>query len=234
MFFLKVISVSLFCFVLIAGLGFALFRMEYDLLALSQEGALLENLSLIFGFLALFFGGFHAFSSKNIGWLLFCSWVLIIILREIDGHKMVTSDSFLKTRFYLSPDIPLIEKIFGTSVIILLIAILLKTILWAVPVLKDNWNEIFRRKYKEYALLLIFLSFALFSSGKILDSAFRILPAIEIYKDVIGSPFRFIEEACETLAMFFLLLFTIVLGKTEKGLNLSDRIRWWTRQGLNL
>jgi len=116
----------------------------------------------------------------NFYWL---ALLVAFVLRELDFDKRFTSMGILKSRFYLSADVPLLEKAIGALVILSLLAILF----WIVKrhILGRSLSDILtaaKDSYVLYPLALIVVSKSLDGIGRklsdmgilISDSAVRL------------------------------------------------------------
>ena len=96
-------------------------------LAYTQEGGIVENLTVVvyalvvLGAVALTLRGNKA--AGLVGLL-----ALLMGLREMDAHKAFTTYGVFKTRLYVSPDVPLAEKLIAGLVIIALLVLVVLAI----------------------------------------------------------------------------------------------------------
>lgn len=78
---------------------------------------------------------------------------ILLGMREMDFHKRVFEVSFIKTNFYRSAEIPMMDKILGfilLSGIAFVFIVLLKKLITTVRTAKNTWNT---------AYFFVFLSF---------------------------------------------------------------------------
>lgn len=88
---------------------------------LSAENAEIEmSTAILFGVVA-FLGLIQFLKTKGKMDFVFMALMALAGAREMDWHKEWTTDSILKSRFYLDPNVPEIEKLIGGVVILFLI-----------------------------------------------------------------------------------------------------------------
>ena len=121
-------------------------------------------------------------------------------MRELDWHTKFTNQSILKSRFYLDPSTPFIEKFIGIIILLILAFILIKFI-----------KELYLSRIYLYPLnvpfMFLFLSISLFLTGKFLDGVFRHIPMLIVYREDYGDSIRLVEEILESIAAFVFILF---------------------------
>ncbi len=100
-----------------------------------QESGVVESLSAAAYFICAFFmfywGGIRYIKQYHYYFLL----VIFFGMRELDFHKKFTTMSLLKSRLYTSGDVPLIEKIIGFMLVVLLLYI-------AITIVKKNYKNL--------------------------------------------------------------------------------------------
>ena len=123
----------------------------------------------------------------------FSALMIIAAMRELDWHKKWTSDSILKSRFYLSEETPVIEKIFGIIFILTLIGA-------AIIVLKNipKWLKLL--KQKDMIAWGIFYAFGGLAIAKLIDSSNRLIPFILTKDESNHFQFLALEEGLEFIA----------------------------------
>lgn len=88
-----------------------------------SEGGVVETLSVL-GYFACFFyvlcRGKFSFLKKF--WYIHATFILFAF-RELDFHKKFTTMGIFKSKFYLSPQVPVVEKFFASMVLLLLLLI---------------------------------------------------------------------------------------------------------------
>jgi len=85
---------------------------------LLKEGCVVESASAFCYFLCV---AFIAYKRKIADLKHFFLLFIFFMLRELDCDRRFTTMSIFKSRFFTSPKVPLIEKVIGTMVILLLI-----------------------------------------------------------------------------------------------------------------
>lgn len=177
-----------------------------DIAKIAEESEVIESLAVYALALAggIGFALFLKYRQKPAA--LFSLWMLLCALREIDAHKAVTHDSFLKSRFYSAAETPLFEKAFGLFIIILLIILVFQTgkALWdARKTIAFNASESF----------CVILGGGLIILAKILDAFVRLFPSLIDFAKEWKDQFRFTEESLETLGFTLFLLAILIVAK---------------------
>ncbi|MGN9712793.1 hypothetical protein ACG9WQ_005230 [Acinetobacter variabilis] len=88
---------------------------------------------------------------------------ILLGMREMDFHKRVFEVSFIKTNFYRSAEIPMMDKVLGfilLSGIAFVFIVLLKKLITTVRTAKNTWNT---------AYFFVFLTIACGGISKVLD-----------------------------------------------------------------
>ena len=130
-------------------------------------------------------------------------------MRELDWHKAWTTDSILKSRFYLSDAIPVHEKVIGGVVIALLlyiaVSLALKLKVWIQSLLKADllsWS--------------VFFALSTMVVAKMIDSMARLLPFAAEFKEQHSAMFLGVEESLEMVsASLFVFMALALLRKTR-------------------
>lgn len=172
---------------------------------LVRESGSIETASAIFYLVAivLFVILFGVKVTRN-NWYMPAA-MLALALRELDAHKAFTTMSVFKSRFYLSSDVPMFEKLIGLTVIGLLVymAYLL--------ISRHLADFIVRLRRFDPTAIAVFLAFACAGVAKTLDGIGRKLADFNItvtqeYRDI----FLVFEETLEFgIGIFFIYaLFT--------------------------
>lgn len=143
---------------------------------------------------ALFTGWRH----KANGWYFYAFFMALAAMREHDMHAMHTTMSLLKSRFYISPDVPLNEKIIGAAIILALVFAVIKSLphIWAT--LKRALTGV---KYAQAGYTA--MGFLLFA--KMLDSSSRLFPWLAESFSPYSAQMQFTEEALEMIMAFLFL-----------------------------
>ena len=170
---------------------------------LSEDGLIEKTSALLFAATSVIMA-YNFFMKKTL--LRFTGFILFTLafMREMDWHKKWTTDSILKSRFYSSDSTPLIEKIIGIAVIILLIfcvTILFKhSVLW----LKKLWN-------KDALSWTVFFGLGSIITGKLIDSMARLLPFTDALKKENEIGFLVMEESLELVGAFCFFALSIFI-----------------------
>jgi branched-subunit amino acid transport protein AzlD len=168
--------------------------------AYGAEYGFVESATAI-GFAIVGIIAFIIYLQKRHGiWAIFSFLMVMASMREMDLHKYWTTDSILKSRFYISEQTPIIEKLIGGGVIILLILCAVFLIRRVPYFVSSVW------KFHANAWALCF-AFGCLIVAKGMDSMARIFPFLADFhaqnRDFLGV----IEESLEfTSALFFLLV----------------------------
>lgn len=186
---LAVLIISLMCF----GIS------ERHLILFSREGGLIEDLTAILFALAAVGSLYVAWHCKSCGWGLYAFFMAVASLREIDAHKMWTTMSIFKSRFYVSPDVPFGEKVAGAVIILIL--------LYAIfNVLKYVRASVSQALAGHTQTLLVYTALGFLAVAKSLDSFFRIFPSFEASRTHFEHYMFFGEESLELGAALLLML----------------------------
>lgn len=177
----------------------------------SQEGRWIENMSVIFLFQAVALGIYAARKSGDKGWYLYSYLALAAAWRELGGHKAFTSDSILKSRFYVTPEFPLWEKLLGAAFILSLLYCIVQLLRKFIPSLKALWQGVVH-------VQAIYACLGLYTVAKVLDGFFRRFPSLSHLRDDYGSMMLYAEESMEMFGAFFLMYaaFYYVLHRYEQ------------------
>lgn len=183
-------------------------------LKISQEHGILEALSASLFACAGVFGVIRAVRLRTQLSFTFSLLMLMAAAREMDWHKAFTSDSILKTRFYLRAETPFYEKFVGLVCIALLI--------YCVWQLIKHSPEFIRRVLQlcPYASS-VFLGLGMICTAKLLDSMDRILPFASNFKAQHHAYLTLIEESFEIAAAMIFFMLAAVLLK----MSLSDVVK---------
>ncbi len=125
--------------------------------------------------------------------------VLLLCLRELDFHSRFTTMGIFKTRFYVSPEVPLPEKAIVSIVVLGLLAAVLVFI-------RQYWKNFFRGlQQKEASMIAVACGLSCAVCSKMLDSMSHLFrPLCFWYNPAIMS--RAIEETLElAIPLFFLV-----------------------------
>lgn len=166
---------------------------------LAHEGGAIETLTAILFAGAGAFGLFTAWRTKQPGWSLFALFMVAAALREVDAHKAWTTMSIFKSRFYVSADVPVFEKICGALVIFALLYGAWRAARKLVPSLQAAITGVPH-------VLLIYTALAWLAVAKFLDAFFRLLPMLESHRTRIEHLLFFTEESLEMGAALLFVL----------------------------
>ena len=177
----------------IAAIGGALIGLDQQILSIwNSEDHVIEVLSALLYFIAAGFAALCFARTKEKIYALSTGAFLFAFAREMDWHKAFTSDSFLKSRFYSSDEIPLNEKIFGASVILCMLCVFIPLLLKIPRLISD----FFKLQPTAWFLSggLGFIAFA-----KMLDALGRLFPVLVDFKHDNDTALGFLEESLELL-----------------------------------
>jgi len=168
------------------------------------EGGIIEySTALIFALTAII-GFISVFKQRDNDLFFFSILTTLAAMRELDLHKAWTSDSILKSRFYISPETPIIEKAAGGAVVLILI-------IAAFHFLRKTPNLI-RGLIKINPLSWsIGFGFGFLTIGKIIDSAARLFPPLYKVLEQDKTLSRMIEESFEMAGSLFFLMALFLL-----------------------
>lgn len=178
---------------------------------LLSEGGLVESVSAAGYFAcALVFGLRSRGDWPAKGWYVFAI-LLIFGLRELDFHSRFTTMGIFKSRFYVSPQVPYIEKGIG--------AVVLLTLLGAMMILVRRHFRSFLNGIRHLApaATSLLLAMVLLFFTKSIDGLPRKLSDLGISStEAIGHLFTAIEEVLE-MGIPFLMLLAIWAHYSEGG-----------------
>ncbi len=180
--------------------------------SLSEEG-LWERLSAIIFVLGACLAGYGLYHHRTKLQFAFMSLMALASLREMDMHKEWTTDSILKSRFYLSDVTPISEKMIGLVVIFFL--------MFSIYILILNV-----KKWMKLLLLQdviawgVFLGLGSIVAGKFLDSFSRLFPFMVDFKKENRFVFLSMEEGFEFIgASVFLVTAYLLLRQLKYKIN---------------
>ncbi|MBE0436695.1 MAG: hypothetical protein IBX56_12915 [Methylomicrobium sp.] len=113
---LAIIRYTLFLTFLMSLVLLSLVLKEEGRALLINEGGVIESASALAYFLCAVF---IAYKRKVAELKHFFILIILFMLRELDFHKRFTTMGISKIKFYISEDVPLIEKVVGTLVVLL-------------------------------------------------------------------------------------------------------------------
>ena len=174
--------------------------------ALSDETSLLET-GVVFVFLiAALFLAIRFIGTKGKMDFIFMMLMMMAAAREMSWHKEWTSDSILKSRFYLSPETPILEKIIGASVLLFLIYATFQLIKRVPIFITDLW-----RFHAES--IGIAMAIGLLVIAKAIDSKDRLPYVGDALSGYDGMYLRLIEESFEMASALFFVVVAVMMVK---------------------
>ncbi len=193
---------STLSFVISISLMSAAFIVPTQLNWYEESGFIEVSTAIFFGLSGLIaFGAW--FSDRRETYGLFALTMILACLRELDAHKAFTTQSIRKSRFYLSDQTPLGEKLIGFLFILLLLYTAIRLLSYVSGWLK----EVFTLQRDANIIAIAFGSLCV---GKFLDTSPRIFTGLQEY----AYQLRAIEECLElNSAVFFVLAAILVYTK---------------------
>lgn len=168
-----------------------------------SEGGVVETFSVL-GYFACFFYVLYRgkFSFLRKFWYIHATFILFAF-RELDFHKKFTTMGIFKSKFYLSPQVPVVEKFFASMVLMLLLLI-------AYLIVKNHgksfWQGIRERNF--FALTLS-LPILLLIVSKSIDGLARKLSGLGI--EVSHNIDRFASSVEEVFELGIPVMFLIAM-----------------------
>jgi len=183
----------LFIYALALVLWFALSHVLFStsqLSDLSSEDHVIENLSVYGLLIAAIAGVYAGWISKERIWFLFAFFMLFAMLRELDVHSAFMTMSILKSRFYVSPEVPFHEKMIGGAVLLLLACGIYKALRTLPFTLKRLLNG-------DSVALAAYTAFGIMCVAKFIDSSSRLMPSLAPLRLMHDVFLVYIEENLE-------------------------------------
>lgn len=217
-----ILTLYFYCsFVLFALIAVLLAMPDELATTILREGGVVETLSAL-GYLLILV---YVFITFNKSFLVKYHYLMILLLmfamRELDFDKRFTEVGILKSRFLLSVQVPVLEKIIGAFVLVLLVYVVWMALYrHFIPIMKAIVQP------KAY-MLGVYLGVLVMVVSKTLDGLQRKLEGFGIYTtNWLVQNASLIEEALELfIPVYFFLAFWFY--KQEKSnvdnLKLSDR-----------
>jgi hypothetical protein len=186
---------------------------------LAGEYGLIENLTAFCFAISAALALIVYVKNKSMVWAVSSYVMCLAFMREMDLHKAWTTDSILKSRFYLREDVPFFEKAIGILVIVSIVFCVVY-LLRQIPHLLKNLKD---KKISAYALIL---SGGLIVTSKFFDSMARVIPPLEDFKDQNALIFKALEEGFELFAAIAIVLICVlkILGSFRLPLKHTGRI----------
>ena len=173
------------------------------------EGGWIEQVTVLLFCTSSLIAGFVFLKTKFYNSFLLSAFMAMAAMRELDWHKTWTSDSILKSRFYLSDATPITEKIIGAAVIIFLAYLVVKLLMRT-----KNW--LYGLKNGSLSALTLFFALGSLVSAKFLDSFSRLLPSLAEFKSKNTVVFTGIEETTEMISAGFFVMLAVLLWRNYK------------------
>lgn len=176
---------------------------QSQLLSYSAESGAIELSTAIIFILAAFIGLVQFIKTNAKIDFIFMVLMAFAAAREMDWHKEWTTDSILKSRFYIESSTPMIEKIIGGLVIAFLIYALWQ-LMKRVPLFVANLWHFAPRAWA------IGFGLGALTIAKILDSMERIIPPLAQFHDDHYELISVVEESLEITGALFFILYAIL------------------------
>jgi len=175
------------------------------------ENSWIEQFTVIFFLSAsLVAAGFFIVQQKTKMIFIFSALMALAAFREMDWHKKWTSDSILKSKFYVLEATPIQEKIIGGMVIAFLVYALILLMFSS-----KKWVlDIYRGKLVAWG---VFFGLGSLVGAKILDSFSRLVPALNDFKITYEIVFLGLEETMEMIAASIFLFLAVMLWRQQKN-----------------
>ncbi|MFO8049723.1 MAG: hypothetical protein R6U29_11875 [Desulfosudaceae bacterium] len=198
----------LICLGLLVGLILLLQGVEPSLAEkLTRENGLVEDLTVVGYGIALVLMAVLLRGLKHYFWFLLL--VLAMALRELDFHARFTSMTTTSTRFYVSPEVPVVEKIIALVVFFLLLYGLIRLAISYLPALVAGL------KNGRPEAVGVFLGFLLAVTAKLLDGLSRKLADFGIDLSAGGSLIaECVEEVLELGIPVMFILAVLAAAKS--------------------
>ncbi len=209
--------VSIFTITILLILSFAYKVYEYPFLI--GEGGVIETLSawgyFLCALLILLVGKWSYIKRYDYFFML----VILFGLRELDFDQRFTTMGVLKSRFYLSNSVPLIEKLFG----LLIIAILLYIF---ISIIKNHSKEFFCKiKQRSSVHIGVLLTSLLLVFTKTIDGIDRKLGNFNfVNKKQTSINFEVLEEVLELgIPLLIISTYIIYFSADKNGKSLFSK-----------
>ncbi len=185
--------------IVVVSLVILSFLPEEQVVSLIRENGLVELLTVVIYAVVISCLALLSLQRKETKPLAASGMVLLLCLRELDFHSRFTTMGIFKTKFYVSPEVPLPEKAIVSIVVLGLLA--------AVLVFIRQYRKDFFRglQKKDTSMIAVACGLGCAVLSKMLDSMSHLFrPLFFWYNPAIMS--RAIEETLElAIALFFLV-----------------------------
>jgi len=177
----------------------------------AEEYGLIENLTAFSFAIASFFALIIFIKEKTLIWAVFSYLMSMAFMRELDLHKHWTTDSILKSRFYLNPETPMIEKVIGLFFILTLLLCIF-FLLKSIPQFIQNIRQ------KQKPVFLVLSAFGLIATSKFFDAMARIIPSLKEFHTQNSLLLKMTEESLELVAAdLFIFICILKISKIFKN-----------------
>ena len=198
----------IFAFVIVACLICGLYYLFHHVpesrwIDLTSEHGLVELPTAIMFGIAAFFGAFQTIRTTGKMDVIFMVLMAMGGAREMDWHKEWTTDSILKSRFYLDANTPVIEKIIGAIIIIFLVYAAWQLLKRIPQFIAAIWH--FSAKAWSIAMGLGMLVMA-----KTLDSMARLFPFMAEFHGEHRAFLGVVEETMELSGAVFFVIYAVM------------------------
>lgn len=157
-----------------------------------REGSVIEMATAYLFGIATLVGLYNAHLSRARGWVVASCLMAFAVMREMDWHKAMTSDSVFKSRFY-SGDAPLSEKLLGAAIVFLFLYL---TVFFVKKI--PHWVRLLRQQ--DGASWCVFCILGTAAVAKALDSLSRLVPPLKPFYEAHRPVFVLTEETLELLS----------------------------------
>lgn len=177
-------------------------------IAISAENQLIEDGTAV-AFVIAALLAFVVFIKKRVAiWIYFSALMVLAAMREMDLHKAWTSDSILKSNFYLDEGAGLIERICGVLVILLLLFLAYQMIRRVPAWVAAVWNF-------QASAWAIGIGLGSLAVAKSMDSMARWFPFMADFKINNGPFLGLMEESLEMVGATFFILVAVMAIKRQ-------------------
>lgn len=153
----------------------------------------------------------------------------VFALRELDVQTMFTSMSVLKTRFFISPDVPLMAKLIAGIALAAVAYLVIRFLMNAAPALRNLRRE--RPPWAAPALTGVLL----LAASILLDGTRRHLESLGVdYGETTVFVSMVLEETVELGIPLMFLIALLALWKKSKPIHRSGRARHGGREAAGL
>ncbi len=197
--------ISVLIFAALAGGLYYIFNFlpESQWLSIASEQGAFEMLSAILFGIAAFLGLVVFIKTQSKMDFIFMMLMGLACARELDLHKEWTTQSILKSRFYIDPNTPALEKIIGVIVILFLVYSAWQLIKRVPQFIASVWHFV-------PTAWAIGLGLGMITIAKLLDSMKRVLPFMAEFHTDNRAFLGVIEESMELSGAIFFLIYVMM------------------------